>query len=168
MRMLVIGIGMVLATTASATVSLPCGGGTEAEAEAQCAAFAKGGHAVAICGGVIAADVDARAAAICGKAIADCEGGDIMLKLSVVEDACSQAQEMSAAATLTAGDTAVECGSAAQTCGDVAVSCRPAPLCPDVSIEANLITCKKVKHKKDGTVVGRYCRAFVGTAVPQF
>ena len=151
------GITM-LATTASASVSLPCGGGTEAEAEAACAAFAKGGHGLAICGGIVALDTDARAEAICGKAMADCEGGDLFLKLSVTEDACTQAQEMSAAATLTAGDTAVSCGDAAQTCGDVAVSCPPAPLCPDIAP-----TCARwrYRYKPSGAVKSQKCTKWV-------
>jgi len=155
--------GIVFAGSAFATVTLPCGnGGSDADAIAFCKSYAEAGHAVAVCGGFIDNDVEARASAICNAALASCRQGDLYLAVKTSMEACAQAQHMSAAATLTAGDTAVACGNAAQTCGDVAVNCPTPPPCPDVSVIPNLITCKKVKHKKDGSVVGRYCKAVVG------
>lgn len=135
---------------------------TDVDVDAVCAARAEGGHGVAICGGIVATDVEARAKAICGAAVADCEGGDLFLKLSVVEDACSQAQEMAASATLTAGDTAVTCGNAAQTCGDVAVSCPPAPQCPNVQP-----ACAKWRYRytRKGAIKGQKCLRWVTPVV---
>jgi len=120
--------------------------------------------ASAACRVYVEAEAEAKALAICGDAVAFCNGGSAF-SLAVTKSACTNANIQASVTQTHCGSADQSCGDASTVCGNVAVACPAPPACPDVNVSASVLHCKRTRTLKDGTVIGKKCNVVVSDAI---
>jgi len=140
------------------TVETVCQTVVTNNAEAYCQSYAGSyceANADAYCDSFCLAGAQSYCGQICAIAEDICVNENLAYQVAVTQTACVNANRNSQFALQYCGDTSQTCGDAAQACTQaVSVEC---PVCPDVTVEANILRCKTVKTLKSGAIRGKDC-----------